>query len=353
MDRDVLMDPWFWARLGLIYFVVAVVAGAIAYLGNHMGRNIGKKRISILGLRPKHTSNLITAITGSLIAVSTLTLILLLSDEARRMIAGIDKLKGQLNSLQLEVRQVEAQLAELRSSRLVWNVHEPITQGTLDPGLPTATQRLRILTQLDYANTCSIQKNNQIARELHDPPLDAEQLLEWNEAQVDLLAEKMTHEDKVIGVRIVADRNILYRDKVPVNLELVPVTRIFREGEVVATQVLRSDSPELLLDWYAFVAAVRESALRRGMMEVNGSLGEGLTASDLDHLISELKKLPGPGQVSAVARWDLYETSRLAVRIQVTPASHTALNRSLASRSRDRSGTAKKRLHPSDIIRSR
>ena len=318
MDRATLMDPWFWARLGSIYTVVAVVAGAIAYLGNDLGRQIGRKKMSVFGLRPRHTSNFITVVTGSLIAVTTLTLILLSSETARRMLAGIDKLKGELNRLQTEVDIAQRQRDQ---SWVVWGVGQVISQGTLEPGIESATQRLRILVQLDLANTWSITKNNVIAKEKRDELLDpTTQLLVWDEGQLSQVADQMTVENKVVGVRIVAERNCLYRDKVPVKLELLPVSRIFREGEVVASHTLQPDNPELLREWYDFLSAVRESALRRGMIEVNDSLGGGLTAEDFDRLIKELKRLPGPGKVSAVAKSDLYQTSRLSVRIEVNSA---------------------------------
>jgi hypothetical protein len=330
MDRATLMDPWVLARIGSIYLFVGLIAGGIAYLGNTWGSKIGKKRLSIFGMRPRHTSNFITAVTGSLIAVTTLTLFAFFSEEVRGLLRGVDQLKAQLSQLKSEVQEVQKQLA---LSRLVWNVGEAITQGTLDPGLPAETQRLRILTQLDYANTCSVQQNNRIAREKREEPLEPDsQLLVWDESQLSHLAEQMVTEEKVVGVRIVAERNCLYKDKVPVKLELLPVSRIFREGEVVAAQTLQPDNPELLREWYAFLDAVRESALRRGMMEVNDSLGGGLTPEDFDRLIQELKRLHGPGKVSAVAKRDLYQTSRLAVRIQVEPARTSQRQPRLAAR---------------------
>ena len=38
---------------------MAIVGGLIAYLADKMGSKIGKKRMSVFGLRPKHTSILL------------------------------------------------------------------------------------------------------------------------------------------------------------------------------------------------------------------------------------------------------------------------------------------------------
>ncbi len=48
------------------------MGAAIAYLGDRIGSKIGKKRMSILGLRPKLTAIIMTIVTGMIITVTTL-----------------------------------------------------------------------------------------------------------------------------------------------------------------------------------------------------------------------------------------------------------------------------------------
>jgi hypothetical protein len=317
MDRIDLLNPWFWARAGSIYLVVAVIAGGIAYLGNHLGRKIGKKRLSVLGMRPRDTSNFITAVTGSLIAVATLTLFAVVSEEVRGVITGIARLKGELRRLQVAVDRANY---ERIKGRMVWGVGEPILQGALQPDVPPRTQRIRILAALDMANAVTLKRNNDIARKEGDEPLDPSyQLLVWDDAELQRLAETTGQGNKVVGLRILADQNCLYKDKVPVRLEVRPVSRIFKENEVVASRELIPENPEMLREWYAFLEAIRETALRRGMIEVNDSLGGGLSSADLDRLILDIKRLQGPGKLVAVAKYDLYQTSALAIRIEVRP----------------------------------
>lgn len=319
MDYAALRDPWVWTRIGSIYLLVAVVAGCIAYMGNDLGKKIGKKKRSLFGLRPKHTSNLITALVGSLIAIVTLTLVLIFSQEARYLLTGTDRLRRQMNYLQQEVNSLTKRVNE---GRIVWGTGQAIAQGPLEPGLSVEEQRKRILTNLvgqDGANEVSIKRNNEIAREKGDPPLPFDtNLLEWDDAQLDKIAEQMMGENQVIGIRVLAARNCLYKDKVPVTLELVAVTRIFEAGETVASMPIRGDTPELLREWYDFVGKIKEEALRRGMMEINGSVG-GVTPEDFDRLIEDIKRLQGPGKLVAVATADMYQTSTLKIRLEVVP----------------------------------
>ena len=51
--------------------VLVITGGIIAFIGDRLGTKIGKKRLSIFGLRPRHTSIIITIFTG--IVITTLT----------------------------------------------------------------------------------------------------------------------------------------------------------------------------------------------------------------------------------------------------------------------------------------
>lgn len=57
-------------------FILFVMGGFTAYMGDRMGSYIGKKRHSTFGLRPRHTAMLWTVVSGGVIAVGTLLLFL-------------------------------------------------------------------------------------------------------------------------------------------------------------------------------------------------------------------------------------------------------------------------------------
>ncbi len=64
----------FWTVL--VFLSMLVVGGGIAYSGDLLGRKIGKKRIKLFGMRPKHTAIFITSLTGSFVVLlSTLALL--------------------------------------------------------------------------------------------------------------------------------------------------------------------------------------------------------------------------------------------------------------------------------------
>ena len=71
--------------------ILSLVFGSagLAVLGDSVGTKYGKKRISLFGLRPKHTSRLITAFTGGFIAVGILGVMSALSADVRTALFGM------------------------------------------------------------------------------------------------------------------------------------------------------------------------------------------------------------------------------------------------------------------------
>ena len=54
-----------------MFFVLMLMGGLIAFLGDKIGSKVGKKRMTLFGLRPKYTSIIVTIISGVLISFLT------------------------------------------------------------------------------------------------------------------------------------------------------------------------------------------------------------------------------------------------------------------------------------------
>lgn len=124
----------------LIFCVLAVMGGLIAFLGDKIGSKVGKKRISIFGMRPKYTSILVTVLTGIMIALMTIGVLSALSENVRTALFGMEQLQGELGRLGSEVQQKnaelersKAQLAEQTTeyNRMTERVRETNTQLAL------------------------------------------------------------------------------------------------------------------------------------------------------------------------------------------------------------------------------
>ena len=96
--------------------VLAVMGGAIAYIGDKLGTKVGKKKLSMFGLRPKHTSIIVTIVTGILIAASTLGILSLTSRDVRTALFGMEALKNNLARLSQEVAVKNNELETSRAA---------------------------------------------------------------------------------------------------------------------------------------------------------------------------------------------------------------------------------------------
>ncbi|MDR3321892.1 MAG: DUF3084 domain-containing protein [Synergistaceae bacterium] len=52
-----------------LIFIIVAISAVVTYVGDVLGMRIGKKRISLLGMRPRYTSTVITTFTGIAVAI--------------------------------------------------------------------------------------------------------------------------------------------------------------------------------------------------------------------------------------------------------------------------------------------
>lgn len=140
------------------------LGGVIAYFADRLGRTLGKKRLSLFGMRPRHTAEFLTVCAGAIIPLVTIGLVMIadrpvrewllhgpeLLNERDHAIADRDKANSELASIQTEltaeqkelnteqskVSLVQSQLAELNVKNK--NLQAQLTQGTEKLGAVTA-----------------------------------------------------------------------------------------------------------------------------------------------------------------------------------------------------------------------
>jgi uncharacterized protein (DUF3084 family) len=107
----------------LLILILLLSSGVIAYLGDYVGRKVGKKKLTLFNLRPKYTSHLISIITGILIMFFTLLILSISSENVRTAIFGLERLKKQLSSLQVAISIKSEELNNV-TKRLFENIKE-------------------------------------------------------------------------------------------------------------------------------------------------------------------------------------------------------------------------------------
>ena len=95
-----------------IYLIIVMIitGGAIAFIGDKLGTKIGKKRLSIFGLRPRHTSMVITVITGALITGLSIGSMAVISENVRTALFGMEELNAAMASTKESLSLVTQEL---------------------------------------------------------------------------------------------------------------------------------------------------------------------------------------------------------------------------------------------------
>ncbi len=105
---------------------ILLLGGAIAVLGDRLGTKVGKARLRLFKLRPRHTAVVIAILTGTTIAASTLGILFALSKSLRQGVFRLDDILNELDVAQeeltdisLEKNRVEADLRDANDEREV------------------------------------------------------------------------------------------------------------------------------------------------------------------------------------------------------------------------------------------
>lgn len=99
-----------------MFFVLMLMGGLIAFLGDKIGSKVGKKRMTLFGLRPKYTSVIVTIISGVLISFLTVAVLAVVNENVRVALFGLSKLQAQMANLNQEIIVKIKNLMKVKSS---------------------------------------------------------------------------------------------------------------------------------------------------------------------------------------------------------------------------------------------
>lgn len=92
---------------GLIILVLLVIGGIIAFIGDRIGMKVGKKRLTLFGIRPRYTSMIITIFTGIVIVAASVVILSIVSEDVRMALFHMEEIKEALATS--ESRYLESQ----------------------------------------------------------------------------------------------------------------------------------------------------------------------------------------------------------------------------------------------------
>ena len=205
---------------GIMLIVVLVLTGGvIAFIGDRLGSKVGKKKLSLFGLRPRHTSILVTIITGILITTVTFGILAIASKDVRTALFGINKLKAELNEKQSMHEEASGALVNVKNDLNTTKEEYAKSKKDLEEtqeDLEIAQQAAELLRQEQVAlqnRNQELWSDNQTLIEHNQSLAENNQfLLANNESlKADNLELEKTRNDLQEGIENIRERPIIYR----------------------------------------------------------------------------------------------------------------------------------------------
>jgi hypothetical protein len=293
-----------------LVLLIAIVAGGIAYIGDRVGHQVGRKRLTLFGLRPKYTSTIVAVATGMLIAVSVTVVALVASQQVRTAFFRLGQINARINDLQAQALAIQKDLATTRGTALVL----PIGSQIADIGLTTRPSQTDavVMAQLSGFFDQTVQRANATYAR---PPYDLKPY-RHKSSEPDIqtkLREELKNvrnqypgDSPVLFLPLVA-QNLFRGDTITFGLQPYLDNRVAAAGDVLASVDVQGGQ-SLNVGLIAQVVAGAQTEMRRRGMPATFALNT-FPANNPQDIISELSRLRGRYRIVARAGADLFPHS--------------------------------------------
>ena len=240
----------------LLIVVLIITGGAIAFIGDRLGSKVGKKKLSIFGLRPRHTSIIVTIFTGVCITTLTFGVMAAASQNVRTALFGMEKLNQKMKTTQSNLDQANADLQTAQQQQEEDN--DSLDQSRKDvetlkqqqQELEAESQRLQEGNRLlELAKAELMQRNDVLSAQNSQLGQQNSQLASANSSLQGLNTALTGKNQELTGknASLTADNQDLEKRNKDLRDGLITIREgdiVFRAGEVIASGVIRGNRSE-------------------------------------------------------------------------------------------------------------
>ncbi len=213
---------------------VMALAGAVAYVGDRVGHQVGRRRLSLFGIRPRYTSTIVAIATGVIIALVVSLAAIFASEQVKTAFFKLSSINEQITELQARQRDLEA---KVNTGRLILPVDTLLVPFYRI--LPqSASPQQRLATIRDYYAFAVKYVNATYPRLGLRPyaiPPDADKKLKG-------LANDLTTAAEVsqanVMLTVTSDQNLFENDQIHFAINVTQDVRYFQKGQVIAQLVI-------------------------------------------------------------------------------------------------------------------
>ena len=297
----------------VLILVLIITGGVVAVIGDRVGTKVGKKRLSIFGLRPRHTSTIITIVTGIVITTLTFGILAAASENVRTALFGMEQLNRSMQETKNKLARASEELTAAREE-----------QGKADMALAELKGSVQSLAEeaerLSAGNRVLSARNDALARE---------------NAALDDLNQSLAAENDALAAAnetLAADNTQLIGDKKALEKHTYDLRRgleiiregdiVYRAGEVIAAGVIKGGRPED--EVRADVTSLAQLASRNVSARLGKDLPDGeiwVYSPEVDDAVTRIAKSSGDMVVRVVAAGNLVRGEAIRAALDLHPNS--------------------------------
>ncbi|MCR5559316.1 MAG: DUF3084 domain-containing protein [Schwartzia sp.] len=238
---------------GVVLIVVLVITGGvIAFIGDRVGTKVGKKKLSIFGLRPRHTSVIITIITGVCITTLTFGVLAAVSKNVRTALFGMEQLNQSMRETQERLNTAGVKLAAAEEQQKKAENKLKDSQQEIDKLQDKQEKLAARASELEAGNAALEREKGELLAQ-NDSLAEANTSLKSDNVELEKRSEALRE-----GLQIIREGEIA-----------------FRAGEIVASGVIEGNRPlaDVHADMESLISlANRNTAQRLGTNDENSCI---------------------------------------------------------------------------------
>lgn len=300
--------------------IILIVAGAVAYVGDRVGHQVGRRRLTLFGIRPRYTSTIIAVATGVVIALVVTLVAIFASAQVKTALFRLSALNAEIATLQAREQQLEA---KVQNGRIVLPPGELITPFRLI--LEQSENEAQRQQQLKAFYVEVVKYINdtypQLGLRPYVVPHDVDKTLEHFLSDPALQSE-LTQSN--VMVTAVSDQNLYVNDPFHFSLTAVPDVRVLSRGQLVAQIDIPGNSGAniniALRELFAHVTINAEYA------HMPTYLATYVQPTELVPDVTQMQEMLGRSglyYLTAYAADDIYpHTGAISIAIVLVPQSH-------------------------------
>ncbi len=324
-----------------LLFVIVVLSAIIAFIGDRVGWKLGRKRLTLWGLRPRHTTSLIAVFTGLVVALVTMFLLSYTVPSVHRALLGMKSLQEEMKILsevlkekskELEkktqkVKELEARISELkelakrlnlsisaiRGRTIIYRAGELVYQKVIK--VRDGDTYLRNKLE-EIFNEASL-----VARERGaEPPFKGMKCVLAHPEDIKRAIAQLRKIKEEAVVRLIVGSNVVVGEWVPVKIKVYPNRLVFKKDEKIYEVAIDGSLPEDQIEYKLtmILNKIREIAIRKGVLPepLYRRIGV-ISAADFYETISKIKQKGEKVRLGIFAKKNVYTVGPLEIYFKI------------------------------------